>query len=184
MDTPGAYPGIDAEERGQAEAIARNLREMARLSVPVISVCHRRRRQWRRAGSRRRQSRADVRKRHLQRDFAGKLRCDHLARFTKAELAAAALRLTAEELLKLGLVDTVVAEPSGGAHEDTDGAARLLSEGLARRSAAFPLWVRSNWWISGTPNSATWAISSREKERLAGYSVHRRWWWASSFIPP
>src|SRR3569623_441903 len=39
MDTPGAYPGIDAEERGQAEAIARNLREMARLPVPVISVC-------------------------------------------------------------------------------------------------------------------------------------------------
>src|SRR5947209_1839489 len=39
LDTPGAYPGIDAEERGQAEAIARNLREMARLSVPVISVC-------------------------------------------------------------------------------------------------------------------------------------------------
>ena len=39
LDTPGAYPGIDAEERGQAEAIARNLREMARLPVPVISVC-------------------------------------------------------------------------------------------------------------------------------------------------
>ena len=39
MDTPGAYPGIDAEERGQAEAIARNLREMSRLSVPVVAVC-------------------------------------------------------------------------------------------------------------------------------------------------
>src|SRR5690349_10280941 len=39
LDTPGAYPGIDAEERGQAEAIARNLREMARLTVPVISIC-------------------------------------------------------------------------------------------------------------------------------------------------
>ena len=39
LDTPGAYPGIDAEERGQAEAIARNLREMARLSVPMVAVC-------------------------------------------------------------------------------------------------------------------------------------------------
>jgi len=39
LDTPGAYPGIDAEERGQAEAIARNLREMTRLDVPVIAVC-------------------------------------------------------------------------------------------------------------------------------------------------
>ncbi len=39
LDTPGAYPGIDAEERGQAEAIARNLREMARLTVPVVVVC-------------------------------------------------------------------------------------------------------------------------------------------------
>jgi acetyl-CoA carboxylase carboxyl transferase subunit alpha len=49
---------------------------------------------------------------------------------TKAELAAAALKLTAEELLKLGLIDTVVEEPAGGAHEDADAAARLLSGSL------------------------------------------------------
>ena len=53
LDTPGAYPGIDAEERGQAEAIARNLREMARLLRAVDRGLHRRRRQRRRAGPRR-----------------------------------------------------------------------------------------------------------------------------------
>ena len=81
LDTPGAYPGIDAEERGQAEAIARNLREMARLDGAGDCGVHRRRRQRRRAGAGRRQPRADAGKRHLQRDFAGKLRGHHLARF-------------------------------------------------------------------------------------------------------
>ena len=65
LDTPGAYPGIDAEERGQAEAIARNLREMARLGVPVIVVVHRRRRQRWSARSGSRQHRAHARKRRL-----------------------------------------------------------------------------------------------------------------------
>jgi acetyl-CoA carboxylase carboxyl transferase subunit alpha len=51
---------------------------------------------------------------------------------TKAELAAAALKLTAEELLKLGLIDGIVGEPPGGAHDDADAAARLVSESLVR----------------------------------------------------
>ena len=53
IDTPGAYPGLGAEERGQAEAIARNLREMARLQVPTITIDHRRRRQRRGISNRR-----------------------------------------------------------------------------------------------------------------------------------
>ena len=65
LDTPGAYPGIDAEERGQAEAIARNLREMARLTVPVITGVYRRRRQRRSAGVGRWQPRSDAGKRRL-----------------------------------------------------------------------------------------------------------------------
>ena len=81
LDTPGAYPGIDAEERGQAEAIAQNLREMSRLPVPVIVRGDRRRRQRRRFGAGRRQSHLHAGKRHLQRDFAGKLRGDYLSRF-------------------------------------------------------------------------------------------------------
>lgn len=132
MDTPGAYPGIDAEERGQAEAIARNLREMARLPVPVVSVC------IGEGGSGGAlalgvgncvfmmenavysvispESCAAI----VWRDSA------------RAELAAAALRMTAEDMVKLGLVDGIVAEPAGGAHENYDEAARLLKERLVR----------------------------------------------------
>ena len=80
LDTPGAYPGIDAEERGQAEAIARNLREMSRLAMSDHLRLHRRRRQRRRSGSGRRQSCLYARERRLQRDLAGKLRRHHLSR--------------------------------------------------------------------------------------------------------
>jgi len=130
LDTPGAYPGIDAEERGQAEAIARNLREMARLAVPVIVVCIG-------EGGSGGALALGVGNRVLMLENAiySVISPESCAAIiwrdsTKAELAAAALRLTAEELLKLGLIDTVVGEPAGGAHEDADGAARSLSDSL------------------------------------------------------
>ena len=81
LDTPGAYPGIDAEERGQAEAIAQNLREMSRLRRAADCGGDRRRRQRRRAGDGCGQSRLHAGERDLQRDFAGKLRGDYLSRF-------------------------------------------------------------------------------------------------------
>ena len=80
VDTPGAYPGVGAEERGQAEAIAKNLREMSRLPVPDSRHHHRRRRLRRRAGDCARRSRSHARKFRLLRDFAGRLRIDHVAR--------------------------------------------------------------------------------------------------------
>ena len=80
VDTDGAYPGLHAEERGQGEAIARNLLEMARLQVPVIATDHRRRRQRRRAGDCRGRPRVDDGKFHLLGDFARGLRLDHVAR--------------------------------------------------------------------------------------------------------
>jgi acetyl-CoA carboxylase carboxyl transferase subunit alpha len=130
LDTPGAYPGIDAEERGQAEAIARNLREMARLAVPVITICIG-------EGGSGGALALGVGNRVLMLENAiySVISPESCAAIiwrdsTKAELAAAALKLTAEELLKLGLIDTVVAEPAGGAHEDADAAARSLSESL------------------------------------------------------
>jgi acetyl-CoA carboxylase carboxyl transferase subunit alpha len=130
LDTPGAYPGIDAEERGQAEAIARNLREMARLAVPVITICIG-------EGGSGGALALGVGNRVLMLENAiySVISPESCAAIiwrdsTKAELAAAALKLTAEELLKLGLIDTVVAEPAGGAHEDADGAARALSHSL------------------------------------------------------
>lgn len=130
LDTPGAYPGIDAEERGQAEAIARNLREMARLPVPVITVCIG-------EGGSGGALALGVGNQVLMLENAiySVISPESCAAIiwrdsTKAELAAAALKLTAEELLKLELIDRVVSEPPGGAHEDMDGAARSLSASL------------------------------------------------------
>ena len=111
LDTPGAYPGIDAEERGQAEAIAMNLREMSRLARAGDRGRNRRRRQRRRAGAGRRQSRLHAGERRLQRDLAGKLRRHHLSRRRAAPQAAAALKITAPDLLELGLIDGIVPEP-------------------------------------------------------------------------
>lgn len=132
LDTPGAYPGIDAEERGQAEAIARNLREMARLAVPVITVCIG-------EGGSGGALALGVGNKVLMLENAiySVISPESCAAIiwrdsTKAELAAAALKLTAGELLKLGLIDAVVAEPAGGAHENADAAARSLGESLTQ----------------------------------------------------
>jgi acetyl-CoA carboxylase carboxyl transferase subunit alpha len=130
LDTPGAYPGIDAEERGQAEAIARNLREMARLPVPVICVCIG-------EGGSGGALALGVGNRILMMENAvySVISPESCAAIiwrdsTKAELAAAALRLTAEDLKELALIDGIVPEPPGGAHEDPDGAAQNLRNAL------------------------------------------------------
>src|ERR1700689_3046300 len=126
LDTPGAYPGIDAEERGQAEAIARNLREMSRLSTPVVAVCIG-------EGGSGGALALGVGNQvfMLQNAVYSVISPESCAAIiwrdsSKAELAAAALRLTAEDLLGLGLIDGVIPEPPGGAHENPDRAAELL----------------------------------------------------------
>lgn len=135
IDTPGAYPGIGAEERGQAEAIAMNLREMGRLRTPLISAI------IGEGGS------------------GGALALgvtDRILMFEHAiysvispegcaailwrsaeyrEQATEALRLTSRDLLKLGIADEVVAEPLGGAHEDWDAMAAGLRDALLRHLA-------------------------------------------------
>src|SRR6476619_2214909 len=122
LDTPGAYPGIDAEERGQAEAIARNLREMARLPVPVIVVCIG-------EGGSGGALALGVGNVVLMLENAvySVISPESCAAIIyrdsgKAEQAAAALRLTAEDLKSLRLIDGIVPEPPGGAHEDVDAA--------------------------------------------------------------
>jgi acetyl-CoA carboxylase carboxyl transferase subunit alpha len=132
LDTPGAYPGIDAEERGQAEAIARNLREMSRLPVPIISVCIG-------EGGSGGALALGVANHVLMLENAvySVISPESCAAIiwrdsTKAEQAAAALRLTAEDLLALGLIDGIIPEPAGGAHENHDEAARFLKERLLR----------------------------------------------------
>ncbi len=132
IDTPGAYPGIGAEERGQAEAIASNLRAMAGLRVPLVTVV------IGEGGS------------------GGALAigvCDRILMLEHSvysvispegcaailwrsaehrEKAAVALRLTSADLLEMGVADEVIPEPSGGSHADWDEAARLLREPLVR----------------------------------------------------
>ncbi len=130
LDTPGAYPGIDAEERGQAEAIARNLREMARLPVPVLVVCIG-------EGGSGGALALGVGNIVLMLENAvySVISPESCAAIIyrdsgKAEQAAAALRLTAEDLLGLGLIDGVIPEPPGGAQEDPAVAAENLRVAL------------------------------------------------------
>jgi acetyl-CoA carboxylase carboxyl transferase subunit alpha len=130
IDTPGAYPGVGAEERGQSEAIARNLFEMSKLSTPIVSVV------IGEGGS------------------GGALAigvCDRLLMLQystysvispegcasilwrsadKAAEAAEAMGITADHLLRLGLVDEIVPEPLGGAHRDIDAMTRSLKSAL------------------------------------------------------
>jgi acetyl-CoA carboxylase carboxyl transferase subunit alpha len=126
MDTPGAYPGIDAEERGQAEAIARNLREMARLPVPVVAVC------IGEGGSGGALALGVGNHVHMMENAVySVISPESCAAIiyrdsTKAEQAAAALRLTAEDLRGFGLVDVIIPEPPGGAQEDPIAAAGSL----------------------------------------------------------
>jgi acetyl-CoA carboxylase carboxyl transferase subunit alpha len=133
IDTPGAYPGIDAEERGQAEAIARNLREMARLPVPIIVTV------TGEGGSGGALAIAvGDRVNILENSFYSVISPEGCAAImwrdaAKAETAAAALKITAKDLKELGIVDEIVAEPEGGAHVNPEGAGQLLAEVLDRQ---------------------------------------------------
>src|SRR5579872_50874 len=125
LDTPGAYPGIDAEERGQAEAIARNLREMTRLGVPVIAVCIG-------EGGSGGALALGVGNLVLMLENAvySVISPESCASIIyrdagKAEQAAAALKLAAPDMLELGLIDGIIPEPAAGAHENHDEAAKL-----------------------------------------------------------
>jgi len=136
IDTPGAFPGVEAEERGQAEAIADNLKEMARLPVPfIVAVIGEGG-----SGGALAMSVGDVILMMenaiysvispegcaaiLWRDAAMKQR------------AAEALKLTAEDLLQLGVADEVIPEPLGGAHRDASAAASSLKEAISRHLEA------------------------------------------------
>jgi len=128
VDTPGAYPGIEAEERGQAEAIARNLYEMARLPTPIVVVIIGEGGSGGALG-------IGVGDRVLMLENAwysviAPESCSSILwrSHEKKEEAAEALKLTAQDLLKLGVIDRIVPEPLGGAHRDPDGAARVLKE--------------------------------------------------------
>jgi acetyl-CoA carboxylase carboxyl transferase subunit alpha len=139
VDTPGAYPGIDSEERGQAEAIARNLREMVRLPVPILVTV------TGEGGSGGALAIAvGDRIFMLENSVYSVISPEGCASITwrdaaQAEVAANALKMTAQDLLQLGIIDAIVPEPPGGAHidhavmaETLDGALRPALEELER----------------------------------------------------
>jgi acetyl-CoA carboxylase carboxyl transferase subunit alpha len=132
VDTPGAYPGLGAEERGQAEAIAHNLREMARLKVPIITTI------TGEGGSGGALAIAVAdRVLMMENSIYSVISPEGCASImwrdaSKKNLAAEALRITAKDLTELGCVDGTVPEPEGGAHTDHDAAALLLDMTLQK----------------------------------------------------
>lgn len=132
IDTPGAYPGIDAEERGQSEAIARNLITMTALKTPIIATVIG---EGGSGGA-------------LAIGVADKLFMMEYSTYSvispegcasilwknadKAEAAAEAMRITAKNLQELGLIDEIIGEPLGGAHRDYDKTAEMLKNSLVR----------------------------------------------------
>jgi len=130
IDLPGAYPGLGAEERGQAEAIARNLLEMARLRVPTISVI------TGEGGSGGALALAVAdRVLILENALYFVITPESCAAImwrdaAHKQLAAEAMRISAPEVAALGCVDEIVAEPAGGAHTDREAGAGLLGSAL------------------------------------------------------
>ena len=132
VDTPAAYPGIESEERGVAEAIALNLREMAMLEVPVIIVVHGEGGSGGALG-------IAVGDRILMHEFAiySVIPPEGCAAIlwrdsAKKVEASEALKLTAPDLLGLGIIDEIIKEPIGGAHTDPAAATLLVDEALNR----------------------------------------------------
>jgi acetyl-CoA carboxylase carboxyl transferase subunit alpha len=130
VDTPGAYPGIDAEERGQAEAIACNLREMSRLPVPILTVV---------IGEGGSGGALGIgvsnRVYMLDNAYYSVISPESCAAIIyrdsgKAPEAAAALRMTAADLLALKVIDRIIPEPEGGAHMNPEAAIEAVREAL------------------------------------------------------
>jgi acetyl-CoA carboxylase carboxyl transferase subunit alpha len=135
IDTPGAYPGIDAEERGQAEAIAYNLREMAKIKVPIIVTV---------IGEGGSGGALAIgvgdQVLMLENSIYSVISPEGCAAIlwkdsSKADRAAEGLRLTAQHLFDEGIVDKIIPEPDGGAHNDYDQTARFLDSALSERLA-------------------------------------------------
>ncbi len=135
MDTPGAYPGIGAEERGQAEAIAENLELMARLTCPIISTVIG-------EGGSGGALAIGVGNRVLMMENSiysviSPEACSSILYRdpSQAEKAANSLKLTAKDLLALGVIDEVIPEPPGGAHRDPAAAAEQVGRALRKHLA-------------------------------------------------
>jgi acetyl-CoA carboxylase carboxyl transferase subunit alpha len=160
IDTPGAYAGVGAEERGQSEAIARNLFVMSGLPIPVVSVVI----GEGGSGGALAIGVAD-RVLMLQYSIYSVISPEGCASILwksadKAEAAAEAMGITAERLHRLQLVDEVIAEPLGGAHRDPQAMAELVRNALAQNVAA----------LKSMPLEA---LLAQRRRRLASYGVYK-----------
>ena len=132
LDTPGAYPGLEAEERGQAEAIARNLFEMARLKVPIIVVIIGEGASGGALGM-------GIGDRILMLEYSwysviSPESCSSILwrSWDFKEQAAEALKLTATDMKSFGLIDEIIKEPTGGAHKSLKYATKFLKESMMK----------------------------------------------------
>ncbi|RLE10814.1 acetyl-CoA carboxylase carboxyl transferase subunit alpha, partial [Candidatus Aerophobetes bacterium] len=132
IDTPGAYPGIEAEERGQAEAIATNLEKMSQLKVPILVII---------IGEGGSGGALGIgigdRVLMLENAIYSVISPEGCAAIlwndqSKVEEAAAALKLTAQDLLKLNIIDGIIPEPRGGAHRNIEETASNIKEAILR----------------------------------------------------
>jgi acetyl-CoA carboxylase carboxyl transferase subunit alpha len=160
IDTAGAYPGVGAEERGQSEAIARSLFLASGLKTPIISVVT----GEGGSGGALAIGLAD-KLLMLQYSIYSVISPEGCASILwktaeKAEVAAEALGLTADRLLKLGLVDEVVAEPLGGAHRDPQATAEALKNALISALAEFR-------------SMPVGELVARRRQRLAAVGAYR-----------
>ena len=160
VDTPGAYPGVGAEERGQSEAIARNLFAMAQLSVPIVSVVIG-------EGGSGGALAIGVADRviMLQYSVYSVISPEGCASILykspeKADIAADAMGITAERLQELNLIDEIVTEPLGGAHRDPDSTAEAVHAAISSA-------------LSELAALDTDALLNHRRERLANYGVFK-----------
>jgi len=130
VDTPGAFPGLGAEERGQAEAIAKNLLEMSKLRVPILVII---------IGEGASGGALGIgigdRILMMQNTWYSVISPEGCASIlyrdsSKAPEAAEALKPTPEDLLELGIIDGIIEEPNGGAHRDKEGAGKSLKKAI------------------------------------------------------
>ncbi len=172
IDTPGAYPGLEAEERGQGEAIARNIYEMIRLNVPVICVIIGEGASGGALG-------IGVGDRVYMMEntwytVISPESCSSILwrSWDKKEVAAEQLRLTADHMKKFGLVDGIIPEPAGGAHWDYAGAANIVKDHLVkvlkelkqippeeRRKQRIEKFGKMGFWEEVTPESESASIA-------------------------
>ncbi|GAH25045.1 unnamed protein product [marine sediment metagenome] len=146
IDTPGAYPGIEAEERGQAEAIAANLERMSQLQVPILVVIIGEGGSGGALG-------IGVGDRILMLENAvySVITPEGCAAILwknqeKLEEAAKALRLTSQDLFNLGLIDEIIPEPRGGAHKDPEQTALNIKERIIKHLEELKKYLLQKWW--------------------------------------